>query len=360
MKVLHILGELNPSGAEVMLYSAGPILKDHGIAGEILSIGAQQGRYSEQLSGAGYKIHHLPFSKSPFFFITLFRLFKSNSYDVIHLHTERANFWLGLLARTMAKRSIRTIHSNFPFTGFLGWKRKWQRQLLSRLGVIHIAISDSVRGTELKYFNLQTSLIPNWYNSVRFKPVTQLQRIVARESLNLTSDQFVLVTVGNCAAIKNHTALIRALAQIQCGNIIYLHIGIEKDNSERALALELGISDKILFQGMQTDILPFLYAADLYVMPSTHEGCPISAIEAIASGLPVLFSDVPGLADFSEIFKGLFYCKPTSESIAVALEEIIAFEPDRLIENCSSNAEQAEYRFGINRGLLAYLELYNY
>lgn len=358
MKVLHILNELNPSGAEVMLYSAGTMLNSYEIIGEILSTGPQPGRYAEQLANAGYAIHHIPFIKSPLFFLALFRLLKTNAYDVIHLHTERANFWLGIIALITTKRCIRTIHSNFPFIGFLGWKRKWQRRLLNRLGVTHIAISQSVHDTEYKHSQLTTQIIPNWYNSLYFTRTTELQRTAAREQLEINENCFVLVTIGNCAPVKNHSALIEALAKIDKSNLAYLHIGIEKDNSEQDLAEYLGIKNLIQFKGMQTDVRPFLQAADLFVMPSTYEGFGIAALEAIATGLPVLLSKVPGLRDLDGIFNGLFYCEPNTDAIVAALTDIIKINKVQLQNKLSDNPTIAEKKFGIQSGFGSYVDLY--
>lgn len=358
MKVLHILGELKPSGAETMLYAAGPLLKDMDMDAEILSTGAETGPYAGQLANAGYVIRHIPFKKSPVFFWQVFKLLKDNNYDVIHLHTERANFWLGIVALLTGKRCVRTIHSTFPFSGFLGWKRKWQRQLLNRLGLKHITISQSVHDTEYKYYGLHTTIIPNWYNSLRFRFTTPQQRIQAKADLNIAADSFVLLTIGNCSPIKNHTALINALALMMPQNWVYLHVGIEKDSIERDLAAEFGISDKIRFYGLQTDILPFLQSSDLYVMPSTHEGCPISVMEAMAAGLPVLMTNVPGLIDFKSIFNDLVYCEQNAEAIAAALTEIILTDSEKLRQPCAENSKIAEQRFGILRGLTHYLEHY--
>jgi len=358
MKVLHILGELKPSGAEAMLYAAGPLLKGMDIEAEILSTGAEVGPYTGQLATAGYAIRHICFRKSPLFFWQVFKLIKDNHYDAIHLHTERANFWLGIVILLTGKRGIRTIHNTFPFSGFLGWRRKLQRQLLNRLGLKHITISQSVHDTEYKYYGLDTAIIPNWYNSLRFLFTTPQQRAQAKVDLNIPADSFVLLTIGNCSPVKNHTALIQALALMTPDNWIYLHVGIEKDSIERELAAELGISDKIRFLGLQTDILPFLQSSDLYVMPSTHEGCPISAIEAIAAGLPALMTKVPGLVDFKTIFNGLFYCEQNAEAIAAALTEIILTDSKILHKECAENSKIAEQRFGILRGLANYVAEY--
>lgn len=358
MKVLHILGQLNPSGAETMLYAAGPLLKDFGITSEILSNGPTVGPYAKQLSSVGYAIHHIAFKKNPLFFWEVFKLLKSNDYDVVHLHTEGANFWMGMVILLTGKRYLRTIHSNFPFTGFLGWRRKWQRQLLSRLGVIHISISQSVHDTEYKHYRLQTQTIPNWYDSLRFTRTTLPQKVSARQLLNISENSFVLVTVGNCSPIKNHPALIEALAKLEQTNIVYLHIGIEKDNSERILAERLGIKNLIRFEGMQSDISLYLQAADLFIMPSTYEGFGIAALEAIATGLPTLLTKVSGLSDLANSFDGLYYCEPTAQSIFEALKTIASIPIHNLNAQTVNNPEAAERLFGINRGLDAYVTCY--
>lgn len=358
LKVLHILNELKPSGAEVMLLSAGPYLSGYGIDGEILSTGPAVGSFAEPLAAAGYRIHHLPFSKSPTFFVNLYRFLKANRYDVVHLHTEGANFWRGIVALLTAKRSVRTIHNNFPFTGNLRWRRKWQRQLLDKLGLVHVSISPSVQATELQHFGLKTRLIPNWYNSERFRHTSQQDYLAARRQLDIPANRFAIVSVGNCSKVKNHTALIEALATLNRDDIVYLHIGIEPNSEERDLAEKLGISALIRFEGMQADILPYLQAADLYAMPSTHEGFSIAALEAIATGMPALFAKVPGLADLATYFQGLAFCPPDPAGVAHSLAEALQQTPAQMREATADNPQRAEELFGIKRGLSEYLSVY--
>lgn len=359
MKVLHVLGELNPSGAETMLSAAGPLWQDFGIQAEILSTGRQIGPYAEQLNSAGYVLHHIAFQKSPRFFWLVYRLMQSKIYDVIHLHTERANFWFGLIALLTGKRTLRTIHNTFPFTGLLGWTRKWQRHFLRQLGLTHIAISQSVQDTEYQYYGLSSPIIQNWYNSERFLPTDQMQREQARADLNIAADHFVILSVGNCSLVKNHAVLIDALATLKQIDWRYLHIGIEIDSSERQQVQALGIADRVHFYGLQTDILPYLQAADLFVMPSTYEGFGIAAIEAIATGLPALLTEVPGLTDFKNVFDGLHYCSPTAANIAKILQEIVKYGPERIRQQCVENPGIAVQRFGIQRGLTSYVDFYN-
>lgn len=344
-----------------MLLCAASYLQEQGIEGEILATGNKPGVFSDTLKNAGYKIHHIPFRKNIQYFISIYLLLKKQCYDCIHIHTEQGSFWVTLvllLAGIPAKRCVRTIHATFQFTGNLGWRRSWQRQLLSNLGVPHIAISKSVQDAELKYFKIKSEIIQNWYDSHRFIKTNDLQHLSARRELSLSVTDFVIVTVGNCSLIKNHSSLIRAIAKLDNRNIVYLHIGIEQDTSEQDLAANLGISQQIRFLGIQNNILPFLQAADLYVMPSTYEGFGIAAIEAIATEIPVLLSRVPGLKDFAQIFNGLYYCEPTVESVQEALQKIINTPKNNLRLATANNTKQAELRFGISRGVSEYITYY--
>ena len=97
MKVLHILCELNPSGAETMLLCAAPTMQEYGIQSEILATGNIPGVFADTLENAGYKIHHIPFRKNIQFFISLYRLLKKENYDSVQIHTEQASFWITLV-----------------------------------------------------------------------------------------------------------------------------------------------------------------------------------------------------------------------------------------------------------------------
>lgn len=361
MKVLHLLCELNPSGAETMLLCAASYFQAHGVQSEILATGEKIGVFAPSLVYAGYKIHHIPFKKHPGYFWAVFRLVKSANYDAVHIHSEQASFWVSLvllLAGIPAKRCIRTLHATFAFSGNLRWRRGWQRKLLHYLGIPYIAISQSVQDTEAQCYGIPTTIIQNWYDSRRFVKTQDVDSVEARAALELRDSHFVVVTVGNCSAIKNHSALIEALSALNNPQIVYLHVGIEKDDSERQLAQQLGIEQQIRFLGQQNNILPFLQAADLFIMPSSYEGFGIAAIEAIATEMPILLSNVPGLKDFAEQFKGIHYCGTDPESMRSAIELIMAIPRQSLRSETQGNMFRAQQRYGIERGVNEYLFFY--
>jgi glycosyltransferase involved in cell wall biosynthesis len=360
LRVLHVMGELRPSGAETMLRAAAGEFLKHGIYCEILSTGAEVGPFASRLADAGWRIHHIPFSKTPTFFASVFRLMNGR-YDAIHLHTERGNFWLALAALLAVRgRVIRTVHGSFAFVGFLRWRRMIQRRLLEWMGVRHVAISESVRQVEEKCFRTTPLVIHNWYNSSHFRLPTEADRSSARRLMDITAEVLVLVSVGNCAEVKNHLAVLEALATLPAEQRpMYVHVGQEDEGeSERRRAAQLGISEYVRFVGPLSDVRPALYAADAFIMPSLREGFGVAAIEALGCGLPVILSDVQGLRDFRRVFPNLVYCGTSPAQIAQCLADMLnaqCLSPTTLSE---VRAALSREHFGVELGVSQYAKLY--
>lgn len=361
LRVLHVLGELKPSGAETMLVAAAPLFQAEGVTLEVLSTGATTGPYAKRFEAVGYRLYHIPFSRSLRFFLKVRRLMQAGRYDVIHLHVEAANFWYGLIARSVCPPIVlRTIHNAFAFSGNLRWRRGIQRRLLHRLGVQHVSISASVRDTELRHYRLPTTLIWNWYDSQRFKATSPEARLAARADFGLAEHELVVASIGNCSQVKNHPAIIQAMALLPAEQRpVYLHAGIEESGEpERALARRLGVADRIRFLGGVGDVLPLLQAADTYVMPSIYEGFGIAAIEALATGLPALFANVAGLKDFRADFPHLVYTGTGAEEVATGLQILMHLPAAHKLDIQRRYPSIARQRFGMERGAQEYLALY--
>jgi glycosyltransferase involved in cell wall biosynthesis len=190
MKILHILNELRFSGAEVMLTSAAELFFADGDSHTVLSMGATLGEYAPAMASAGYQLAHIPFAKTPTFFVRLFRFMRDGRYDVVHIHAERASFYTGLIALTSAPRVVRTVHSTFGFEGFLKLLRRWQRVILERLGVIFIACSPLVARNENARFKINPVVVNNWFDPRRTCFATEKRRSEARRSLGLLANGF--------------------------------------------------------------------------------------------------------------------------------------------------------------------------
>jgi len=361
LRVLHVLGELRHSGAEVMLAVAAPLFREQGVTADVLSTGSERvGRFGDRLAQAGYGVHHIPFARSPVFFWRLWKLLRTG-YDVVHIHTERATFWVGLTVRAAGVPvMLKSIHNTFSFTGGLRLRRAVQRHVLAWLGLRQISVSPSVQDTEQRHFALETPVINNWFDLARFQPPSEPERRRARQSQQAGDEDVVLVSVGNCNAFKNHGELLRALALVPPGRRpLYLHAGEEEPgNPERELARTLGILGRVRFLGPVEDVRPLLHAADGFVMPSLREGLSISALEALATGLPAILGDVDGLRDFRPLFPGLIYCEPAAQPIFEAVRYFLDLDGESRRRLAQDYPSKAAREYDMRVGVEAYVRIY--
>ncbi len=357
MKVLHILNELRHSGAEVMLKIAAPYWQESSLALHILSTGVQKGRYADKLGESGYVIHHLPFQNSPVFYYRLYNLLKEQEINIVHIHSEHASLTYAIIAKLAGCQVIRTIHSNFLFTGTTKITRTIRRWLIRIIGVKQVSISTAVRDNEQNRFKNPTQLIYNWYDDAHFIPPTLSERILIRKKFGISSKAKVIVSIGNCAPVKNHAAILHAMKSLKESGLCihYLHVGEENETqTERKLVEELGIEAQVFFCGSNEDVRPFLWAADFFVMPSLHEGFGIAMFEAMATGICVILAKSPGLIEWSILFPNLVYVNPIPNDIVAILKNLAI--PNN--KNRKNLYRLLKEKFGTSRGAREYQNLY--
>lgn len=356
MKVVHVLQELHRSGAEVMLAVSAPRWRELGVTGTVVATGATAGPYAPTLEEAGWDVRHVPFSPRPSHLRQLRRTFSELAPDLVHLHTERASFPYAVVARSLSLPIVRTIHNAFGFEGPLRFERRAQRFLQRRLGVHQVACSHEARRNEARRFGNPTVTVPNWIDVERFRPPTPEDRVTARRRWELSDADVALVSVANCGPAKNHEAILTALPWLPT-SIRYLHAGLDRVGEE-ALVRELDVTDRVRYLGSVEDVVSLLWAADVYAMPSYFEGGPLSALEALAVGVPCVFSDRGGLVDLRRVATpgGAVWGPPTPETVRAAVDGFLAGEWGRVDRQEQHRQVVAEH--GMERGVERYWEVY--
>jgi glycosyltransferase involved in cell wall biosynthesis len=320
--LLFVLGELTRSGAERMLESSAGLWQGAGFEPHILAVGAGPGDFAPVLAACGYHIHHVRFARSPAFIAALAAVHRRIGADIVHIHIEQATFWHALVARLVRPRArlVRTVHGIFRFHGLLRARRAAQRWFMRRmLGVRFTAPSASVAANERAAFANAMAVVPNWIGVMR--PFSPPGRAAARAALGVTDDRFLIVSIGNCAEVKNHSTLLRALAELPHDPPwLYLHVGSSaEEEGERVLAARLGLVERVRFLG-KCEASGVLAAADLFAMPSRREAFGLAAAEALSTGLPCVLADVEGLRDFAGFSDAIHWCDPASVvSVATAI-----------------------------------------
>ena len=119
-----------------------------------------------------------------------------------------------------------------------------------------------------------------------------------RRQLGIDQQERVVGMVGNIRPEKNHKLLISAFSRVakKLKNVRLLLVGLDcMDGQVQRFASNNGASEKILFLGKRDDVPELLKVFDLFCLPSMYEGMPLTVLEAMASGVPVIGSDTLGI-----------------------------------------------------------------
>ncbi len=325
MRVLHILNELRPSGAEVMLELAAPVWLRLGCELHLLALADTPGPQAERLTAAGWSVTNVSRSSGTLKLIASVKAaILRIRPDVVHLHQEGQSLPLCFAVWQTGVPKCRTVHNNFPFTGQLRLRKALERWLCRRLGSKHLSISTSVQATELKRFHNPTDLCWNWFDETRFRPPTPEERTTARERLGIPADQKVLITVGNASDVKNCRVVIEALSALKNPALHFYQIGNpHPEGTDVKIASQSGVAGQFHPMGPRQDVSDWLWACDLYLMPSIFEGFSLAAVEAIASGSECILADSPGLADHRNLNIESTWVPPTADAFQKAINAAI-------------------------------------
>ncbi|MCW3019083.1 MAG: putative Glycosyltransferase, group 1 [Solirubrobacterales bacterium] len=142
----------------------------------------------------------------------------------------------------------------------------------------------------------RTVTIPNGVDVDAFAPGSRGEEVAAlREALTIDARQRVAIFVGSEWQRKGLEAVIRALALAE-GWLLLVVGGGDRDRYE-ALAVQAGVADAVRWIGVSRDVAPLYQLADVFVFPTSYEAFPLVALEAAASGLPILATPVNGVRE---------------------------------------------------------------
>lgn len=231
---------------------------------------------------------------------SLREIFKNNKYDFVHTQTPVA----GALTRIVANSfNIKTLYVAHGFHFFKGApKKNWIlfypiEKILSNSTHTLITINDEDYRRAKKFNAKNLEYIPGVGIDVNFPILSDKEKEEKKESLNL-SGQNVLISVGELSDRKNHKVVISALANIKELDFQYLIVGLgEKKNDLEDLIQQYDLQEKVKLLGYRKDIMDLLQISNIFVFPSYQEGLPKALMEAMASGLPSIVSNIRGNSD---------------------------------------------------------------
>jgi glycosyltransferase involved in cell wall biosynthesis len=237
----------------------------------------------------------------------LYRLMRQEQPLIVHTHTAKA----GLLGRVAARLArvpivIHTYHGHVLQGYYSPLKNTLVRRMEQSLALLSnrlVAVSEQVK-EDLVHYGVapaaKIEVIPLGFNLAPFLEA-RTQRGQLRQEYALDRRARLIGIVGRLFPIKNHRLFLDAAARVAAQEPAARFLVVGDGELRSALeqqAQALGIADRVLFTGWRRD-LPRIYAdLDVLVVSSDNEGTPVSAIEAMAAGCPVVATRVGGLPDF--------------------------------------------------------------
>lgn len=183
------------------------------------------------------------------------------------------------------------------------------------------------------------------------KKLNELKRVYnkarIRAKLGIPLQATVLLSVGEVNLNKNHEIVIRALAKLKGANAYYVICGSGVLLQERKKFVEsLGLRKQVIFTGYRNDVANFYELSDIFVFPSYREGLSAALMEAMASELPVICSDIRGNNDLVDNGKGGYRVSPSSvDQWVTAIKRMLA-EKDRWHQYGEYNRDKIANSFG--------------
>ena len=354
MKILQVIPYFCFGGAETMCENLTYALTAMGHDVTVVSLYDDQTPIARRMEAAGVKILYLDkklgldLSMVP----KLMKIMGQVKPDVVHSHLNVIKYTVAAAKLSGIRRCVHTVH-NVAHEEAEGRVEKIISTIYFKLGLsIPVALSPEVRATIVSFYGLKEEKVPMIYNGV------DLGKCLPKENYSLAKPARLL-HIGRFNAQKNHKGLLEAFAKIaeSCPDCVLQLIGDGELREEtQQLAVTLGIRDKVIFLGNQTNIYPFLQEADIFLLPSIFEGMPMTIIEAMGTGLPIVASNVGGVPDMLEDGNSglLVSCDP--DAVAGAVVQLL--EQKNLREKLGTNALCGSKTFGADHMARCYCDLY--
>jgi L-malate glycosyltransferase len=306
MKVLHVISQLTPGGAEKLLINILRQLKKTGHQPYVCTL-FEKNPFESQLNELKIPFYALKI-KHPFDYLRSFlsvrKIIKHHQIEIVHTHLFHADL-LGRLAAKSAgvKNIVTTLHSP-GCTYECGSKSLFRIKMLAdkitgKWNQSFIAVSGPVKKDfESKTMFNPIHLIHNGLDPKAFKASQKLNTFEAKAKLGFSKDEFVFSNIARLCAQKGQQDLLEAFQRInkQYRNTHLLLLGRGPDKLKlQKRASQLNLDPRhIHFMGWVDEIAPTLKATDVFVFPSLYEGFGMGIIEAMYMKCPVIAYNTGG------------------------------------------------------------------
>lgn len=287
---------------------------------------------------------------------------KAYKIDILHVHYAIPHAYAGYMAKQMLKKEgieipmITTLHGT-DIT-LVGNHPNYKQAVTFSINESDVvtSVSESLKQDTLRLFDIEKEIfvIPNFIDIGKDTHTAPCKR-----SIMAQKNERIVTHISNFRKVKRIPDVIEVFYQIQQkipSKLILAGDGPEREFAENKCK-QLGIKNKVLFLGNTLDVDRLLCASDLFLLPSESESFGLSALEAMASGVPVISSNAGGLHEVNENgFSG--FLSPVGDIKEMSKNAIYILEDENRLAQFKKQAKISAKRFDECKIIPMYENLY--
>ncbi|MFT8978264.1 glycosyltransferase family 4 protein [Gluconobacter oxydans] len=285
-----------------------PLMRELRDAGHDVQGACAEGSHLEPVRAEGFTVHGVPMARSfsPVAqykaFVALVRLIRREKPDLVHGHMPISGILARFAARLCGVRVVAYTCHGFLFNQPGSWRRRTLSLILEwaagRITDLYMTVSrEEARDARRLHLNRNPIAIGNGRDPKRYHPDPETRARLRRE-LGVPEDRPVVIVVSRLVRHKGHPELLRAMEDVPEAELWVVGERLPSDHGADLTAAFACARDRLgprlRMLGYREDVPELLRAADVFALPSHFEGLPMSVIEAMLTGLPVVATDVRG------------------------------------------------------------------
>jgi glycosyltransferase involved in cell wall biosynthesis len=294
------------------------------------------GRLLDGVRGEGFRVLAVPFQRSLSptahlrAFLRLLAIIREERPDMVHAHMPISGFLARMAAWWAGVPRIAYTCHGFLFNQQGSWARRNAGLLMEYVaapvtGTFMTVSQNEAADARRRRICRHAVALGNGRDPARYRP-DPATRTRLRTAFGTPAERVVVVAVSRLVRPKGYAELARAMQAVPEAELWVVGERLASDRGEDMVALlrAAGLGHRLRLLGYRDDVPALLAAADVLVLPSYYEGLPMSVIEAMLSGLPVVASDLPGIREqvVPEV-TGLLVPPRDAAALAAALGRVV-------------------------------------
>ncbi len=335
MTIVQVIPMFGLAGAEIMCENLIYELINLGHSVTVISMYYYKSAITDRLESKGVDIRYL--GKKKGLDLSMIRKIKKVLNEVkpnvVHTHLYSAEYAIPASMQVGVNCVVHTVH-NIAEKENRSMARKLNKFFFKHCHVVPVALSELIRDSIVREYKLTKDKIPVIFNGI------DLSKCIQKTDYSVNGN-FKILHIGRFSEQKNHIGLIKAFKLFHdkhADSELWLIGDGEKKTEIEKYVADNELISSVKFLGLQSNVYGYLHDADIFTLPSNYEGIPMTLIEAMGTGLPIVVTAVGGVPDMLD----------KESSVFVTLDEKVisdAFERYYVSESLrKSHGNNARYK----------------